>query len=221
MSPLLRSHFDLELARLNESVLDMGSRARQALAASVRALLDNDLDLAAEVVAGDIAIDEARHRIEKRCYALLVMEQPVAGDMRNIVAALTIASELERVGDHAKRIAKLHQRQAIVPTSIPLGGISRMCELSLDLLDRAIKAYASRNSAAAREICKDDDEIDALYKQTFNVTLSYMLENTKSIGPGTYLIQVAHELERVGDRATNIAERTIYAETGELIELNL
>lgn len=221
MSPLLRSHFDMELARLNESVLDMGSRTRQMVGAAVRALMDNDLDLAAEVIAGDIAIDEARHRIEKQCYALLVMEQPVAGDMRNIVAALTIAGELERVGDHAKRIAKLQQRQNIVPTSIPMGGIDRMCELSLRLLDRALKAYASRDIDAARQVCKDDDDIDHLYKQTFNVTLTYMLENTKSIGPGTYLIQVAHELERVGDRATNIAERTIYAETGELIELNL
>jgi phosphate transport system protein len=211
----------MELARLNENVLDMGSRTRQMVAAAVRALTDNDLDLAAEVVAGDIAIDEARHRIEKQCYALLVMEQPVAGDMRNIVAALTIAGELERVGDHAKRIAKLQQRQNIVPTSIPMSGIDRMCELSLRLLDRALKAYASRDTDAARQVCKDDDEIDHLYKQTFNVTLTYMLENTKSIGPGTYLIQVAHELERVGDRATNIAERTIYAETGELIELNL
>ena len=83
-----------------------------------------------------------------------------------------------------------------------------------------MKAYAARDIEAAHVICRDDDDIDHLYKQTFNVTLSYMLENTKSIGPGTYLIQVAHELERVGDRATNIAERTIYAETGELIELN-
>ncbi len=221
MSPLLRTHFDMELARLNDNVLEMGSRTRQAVAAAVRALMDNDLDLAAEVVAGDIAIDEMRHRIEKQCYTLLVVEQPVAGDMRNIVAAMTIASELERVGDHAKRIAKLQQRQNIVPTSIPMGGIDRMCELALKLIDRALKAYSARDVDAARQVCKDDDEIDAMYKQTFNVTLSYMLENTKSIGPGTYLIQVAHELERAGDRATNIAERTIYAETGELMELNL
>jgi phosphate transport system protein len=221
MSPLLRAHFDHELTRLNESVLEMGSRARLAVAASIRALLDNDLDLAAEVVAGDIAIDEARHRIEKQCYALLVMEQPVAGDMRNIVAALTVAGELERVGDHGKRIAKLQQRQTILPDSLPMTGVSQMCELSLKMVDRALQAYAARDVDAARQICKDDDEIDHLYKQTFNVTLSYMLENTRAIGPGTYLLQVAHELERVGDRATNIAERTIYAQTGELMELNL
>jgi phosphate transport system protein len=189
-------------------------------AVPVRLLLQ-DLDLAAEVVAGDISIDESRHRIEKQCYSLLVMEQPVAGDMRNIVAALTIASELERVGDHAKRIAKFQQRQTIMPSSIPVAGISRMCELALNLIDRSLQSYAQRDVDAALQICKDDDEIDALYKQTFNVTLSYMLENTRAIGPGTYLIQVAHELERVGDRATNIAERTIYAQTGELVELNL
>jgi phosphate transport system protein len=217
---MLRAHFDQELADLTGSVLEMGSRARQAVAASIRALEDNDLDLAAEVVAGDIAIDQARYGIEKRCYALLVMEQPVAGDMRNIVAALTVASELERVGDHGKRIAKLQQRQNMAFDSLPMTGILQMCELSLKMLDRALRSFATRDVEAARQICKDDDDIDHLYKQTFNVTLSYMLENTRAIGPGTYLIQVAHELERVGDRATNIAERTIYAQTGELIELN-
>jgi len=221
MSPLLRAHFDMELARLNESVLDMGSRARQAVAASVRALQDNDLDLAAEVVAGDMVINDLRFRIEKQCYALLVMEQPVAGDMRAIVAALSIGNELERVGDHGKRIAKMQQRQGSVPINIPLSGITRMCELSLELIDRALQSYATRDVAAAKDICKDDDEIDALYKQTFNITLSYMLENVKAIGPGAFLIQVAHELERVGDRATNIAERVIYAQTGELIDLNV
>ena len=221
MSPLLRTHFDAELARLNESVLDMGLRVRQAVAASVRALLDNDLDLAAEVVAGDVAINHLRFRIEKQCYSLLVMEQPVASDMRNIVAALSVAIDLERVGDHGKRIAKSQQRQANIPNFIPVSGIDRMCELSLNLIDRALQAYANRDVAAAKQICLDDDELDALYKQTFNVTLSYMLENVRAIGPGTYLIQVGHELERVGDRATNIAERVIYAQTGELIELNV
>lgn len=221
MGSMLRAHFDMELAKLNESVLEMGSRARQAVAASVRALMDNDLDLAAEVIAGDIVIDEARLRIEKQCYALLVMEQPVAGDMRMIVAALTVAGELERVGDHGKRIAKLHQRQQGLPGALPMGGIDRMCELSLKMVDRALQAYAGHDVETARQICKEDDELDALYKQTFNVTLSYMLENTRAIGPGTYLIQVAHELERVGDRATNVAERTIYAQTGELVELNV
>jgi len=221
MSPLLRAHFDMELARLNESVLDMGSRARQAVAASVRALQDNDLDLAAEVVAGDMVINDLRFRIEMQCYGLLVMEQPVAGDMRAIVAALSIGNELERVGDHGKRIAKMQQRQGSVPINIPLSGITRMCELSLELIDRALQSYATRDVAAAKDICKDDDEIDALYKQTFNITLSYMLENVKAIGPGAFLIQVAHELERVGDRATNIAERVIYAQTGELIDLNV
>ena len=220
MSPLLRAHFDMELTRLTESVLEMGSRARQSVAASVRALLDNDLELAAEVIAGDMAIDEARHRIEKQCYALLVMEQPVAGDMRNIVAALTVASELERVGDHGKRIAKLDQRQQGLAESLPMSGISRMCDLALSMIDRSLQAYAGHDVEVARELCREDDDLDALYKQTFNITLSYMLENTRAIGPGTYLIQVAHELERVGDRATNIAERTIYAQTGELMELN-
>jgi phosphate transport system protein len=221
MGTMLRSRFDQELARLNESILDMGSRARQAVSASLRALADNDSDLAADVIAGDLSINDLRFRIEKQCYSLLVMEQPVAGDMRQIVAALTISNELERVADHGKRIARFIQRMNNEPRPIPLTNISNMGDLALALLDRSLQVYARRDVPGAKQICKDDDELDHLYKQTFNVTLSYMLEAPKHIGAGTYLIQVAHELERVGDRATNIAERVIYAETGELIDLNV
>lgn len=221
MTTQVRSHFDRELARLVEGVLDMGSRARHAYAASLRALQDNDVELAGDVIAGDLTINEIRFRIEKQCYAMLVMEQPVAGDMRAIVSALTISNEIERIGDHAKRIAKLTLRMANEPRTIPLTDIVRMGEAAMAMLDRALGTYGRCDLEEARAICAQDDHVDALYKQTFNVTLSYMLENTRAISLGTYLIQIAHELERVGDRATNIAERVIYALTGELIDLNV
>lgn len=221
MSTMLRTRFDQELAKLDESILDLGSRALQAVTASLRALADNDEDLAADVIAGDLTINALRYRIEKVCYGLLVMEQPVAKDMRQIVAALIIANELEHIADHGKRIAKFIQRIGLEPRAIPLTNISRMGELAVELLDRALQVYARRDTAAAQQVCQDDDQVDHLYKQTFNITLSYMLEAPKNISAGTYLIQVAHELERVGDRATNIAERVIYAETGELNDLNV
>ncbi len=220
MCSLLRSAFDRELADLTEAVLLMGSRAREAVAASVRAYTAGDVELAAEVVAGDRVIDEARYQIEQRCYALLVKEQPVAGDMRAIVTGLTIAGELERIGDHGKRIARSCQRTGDQPRALPASMIQQMASISVSMLDRALQVIASRDLVAARAVCAEDDKVDALYKQTFNVTLTYMLESTGAIAPGTQLIQIAHELERVADRATNIAERVIYAVKGELVELN-
>jgi phosphate transport system protein len=221
MPSAVRVHFDRELAGLNESILDMGSRAYQAVAAGMRALIDNDIELAGEVIAGDLTINDLRYRIEKRCYSLLAMEQPVAGDMRAIVSALTIVNDLERIADHGKKIARICQRTRGELRPIPLGDISRMGEMALAMLDRTLRTLTTHDLAEARAVCVEDDQVDALYKQTFNVTLTYMLESQRAINAGTYLIQVAHELERVADRATNIAERVIYAATGELVDLNL
>ncbi len=219
--PLIRTHLDRELIKLNESVLDMGGRAVQAFTAALMAFCDDDQNAANQVIAGDLTINDLRFRIERQCYALLAMEQPVAGDMRSIVAALTISNELERIGDHGKRIARFCRRLAHEPRPIPLTDISEMGELAREMVDRALNAYARRDLALAKNVCLADDQVDARYKQLFNVTLSYMLENPRAIGPGTYLIQVGHEIERVADRGTNIAERAIYAMTGELLELNL
>jgi phosphate transport system protein len=217
---LLRTNFERELIDLREAILLLGSRARHAVAASVRTFAENDVDAAAEIIAGDQVINDARYQIEQQCYALLVKEQPVAGDMRAIVTALTIASELERIGDHGKRIARICQRTAGEPRPIPVGGIQQMGEIALQMLDGAMQAVASRDPGIARTVSLEDDKVDALYKQTFNVTLTYMLESTRAIAAGAQLIQVAHELERVADRATNIAERVIYAVKGELVDLN-
>lgn len=220
MSPLLRTHFDQVLGRLSDSVLELGSRARQAVASGLQAMLEDDGDLAAEVIAGDVMINELRYRIEKQGYALLAMEQPVARDLRAIVGAISIVNELERIADHGKRIARICQRTHHDLRLAPLADIARMGDAALVMVDAAMQALARRDTAAARSVCASDDQVDAMYKQIFNVTLSYMLENSRSVGAGTYVIQVGHELERVADRATNIAERVIYIETGELIELN-
>jgi len=221
MTTSVRTRFERELTELNESVLGLGSRARQAVARAVSALANGDADLAREVIAGDPGINQARFDVEKRCYALLATEQPVAGDLRVIVAALIVTTDLERIGDHGKKIARIYLRMLETPQPIPLGDIPRMAEMALAMLDRALRALATHDVAEARAVCLADDQVDALYKQTFNVILSYMLENPRLIGAGTHLLQVAHELERVADRATNIGERVIYAVTGELADLNV
>jgi phosphate transport system protein len=217
----VRSHFEKQLAQLNEEVLRLGSLARQAVSDAMRALANNDPDLAREVISADLNINSLRFELERRCYELLVTEQPVARDMRIIVSALTVTNDLERIGDHGKKIAKIYLRMLENPRPIPMGDIQRLGEMALNLLARALEAYAADDAVDAQAVCLGDDAVDALYKQTFNIILSYMLENPRLINSGTHLIQVAHELERVADRATNIAERVIYTSTGELVDLNV
>lgn len=221
MPPGVRAHFDEALARLNEDVLRLGSLARDAVRRALQALAESDADLAREIIAADANVNALRFDVEQQCYFLLVSEQPVARDMRTIVSALTVSSDLERIGDHGKKIAQAYLRMLDSPKSIPVSAILRMGEMALAMLDRALEVYVSQDLAEARAICEADNDVDAYYKQTFNVILSYMLENPRLIGAGTYLLQVAHELERVADRATNVAERTIYSATGELTDMNV
>lgn len=220
MTPGIRRRFDQELTQLAEMLLELGSRARQEVARGVQAYLENDTELAREVVAADETINRLRYQVEELCYQLLAMEQPVARDLRRVVAGLIIAIEFERMADHGKKLARICLRTASDPRPLPTNDIARLADAVLGMFDRVLQALAEQNVEAAQAVCKEDDVVDGLYKQLFNVKLSYMLENPRAIGPGTYHIQVAHELERVGDRVTNVAERLIYAVTGEIIDLN-
>jgi phosphate transport system protein len=216
-----RDRFDRELAQLQERILQMGSLVRTAVARGLQALVDGDAALAREVIAADADLNRMRYEIEALCYHLLVTEQPVAGDMRMIVSAIIIVTDLERIADHGKKIARTYLRMLDDPRMAPLGDIPRLGEMALSLLDRTLRAVANRDAEEARDVCLADDQVDALYKQAFNLTISYMLENPRLIASGAHMIGVAHELERVGDRATNVAERVIYAMTGELSDLNV
>jgi len=216
-----RAHFTRALGNLQEQVLELGSRARRAVADSLTALINGDVELARATIAADVDINRQRYDIEFECYSLLVTEQPVASDMRIIVAALTLAGELERIADHGKKIAGTYLRMIEDPRPIPLGEVPALGELSLAMLDQALRAFADRDITAAEAICRTDDQADAQYKRAFNAIVRQMVEDPQRISAGTHLIGIAHELERVADRATNIAERVIYTVTGELIELNL
>ena len=221
MPSSLRAHFGKQLAQLDEDVLQLGSLARTAVARALDALTSGDMDLSREVVAADASINRLRFDVEAECYGLLATEQPVARDLRTIVSALTVSNDLERIGDHGKKIAGTHLRMFQSPMSMSLCDLPRLGQMALTMLDRGLHAYATHDRAEADAVCKADDQVDALYKQTFNVILSYMLENPRLIGFGTYLLQIAHEIERVADLATNIAERVIYSATGELVDLNV
>lgn len=221
MSVGVRVHFAKALAQLHANVLELGSRAQHAVASGLAALVHGDADLAREVIAADVSINRLRYDIEFECYSLLVTEQPVASDMRAIVAALTIVNDLERIADHGKKIARTYLRLREDPRPMPLGEMTVLADLALAMLERALRAYATRDVGEAEAVCRSDDQADALYKRVFNAIVAQMVKDPPQISAGTHLLQVAHELERVGDRATNVAERVIYTVTGELIELNV
>jgi phosphate transport system protein len=221
MASGVRARFDEKLSSLTQDVLRLGSLAREAVRRGVRALVAGDAELALEVIAADAAINSLRLEVEQECSFLLATEQPVAGDMRVIVSALIVSSDLERIGDHGKKIAQAYLAMTRNPRPISLLNIERMAGMALALVDRALAVYASQDIEEARAICNADDDVDAFYKQTFNVILSYMIEDARLIDPGTHLLQVAHELERVADRSTNVAERVIYSVTGVLQDLNV
>jgi phosphate transport system protein len=216
-----RAHFEQALTRLGEDVLQLGALVEGALIRAMDAVANDDDALAGGVIAGDAAVNDLRTAIEAECYRLLATEQPVARDMRTIVSALTVTSDLERIGDHAKKIASTYRRMAAFPGSVPISELQGLADVATDMLRRAMRAYTVQDVAAAEAICREDDLADSRYRRMFDQTLNAMVENPRDVGMGTYLIQMAHELERTADRATNIAERIIYNSTGKLLDLNV
>jgi phosphate transport system protein len=213
-----REQFERQLAQLQRDVDALGRQVEDAITQAVRALVERDDAVTSTVMAGDDAIDALRYRIEQSCVELLAMQQPMAGDLRWITAALIIANELERVGDYAAGMAKLALRINAEPLLKPLIDIPRMAEIGKVQLRRGMRAYAEHDAEAARRLIATDVEMDLLYGQILRELLSYMIEDPRAITRATYLLWVAHNLERIGDRATNIAERVLFAVTGRFEE---
>jgi phosphate transport system protein len=159
--------------------------------------------------------------LEEQCIDLIATQQPIAIDLRTLMAVLHIATELERMGDYAEGIAKISVMMGDEPPLKPLIDIPRMAEKATAMLQHSLDALVNRDEAAAREVCNDDDEVDDLYDQIYRELLTYMIQDPSTIQRATYLLWVAHDLERIADRATNIAERVIFLVTGRLTELNV
>ena len=187
-----RGHFDKQLIQLVESVLALGSRARRAVADGLTALSTGDADLAREVIAADVSINRQRYDIEFECYSLLVTEQPVASDMRAIVAALTVVGDLERIADHGKKVARTYLRMLDDLRSMELGELPALGDFCLAMLDRALRSYAVRDVAEAEAVCRSDDQADAQYKRAFTAIVAQMVEDPRRISAGTHLLQIAH-----------------------------
>ena len=213
-----RNEFGRDLRFLQEELLAVGSMVEKAIANSVDGLKRRDLELSREVIQDDAVVDARRYDIEERCVNLIAKQQPMATDLRTIIAILQIVGELERMGDYASGIAKISLAMGNDPPIKPLIDIPRMADKASSMLRRSLDALVNRDIVAAQGIRADDDEVDALYDQIYRELLTFMLEDPRTITRATYLLWVAHDLERIADRATNIAKRVIYLVTGEHVE---
>jgi phosphate transport system protein len=215
-----RGRLDRELTQIQDDVLRLGSMVEQAIQHAIRALKERDVELARQIIADDEKINSLRYSIEERSLTVIATQQPVATDLRTIIAATHIAIEMERMADHAEGIAQLVTRLADEPLLKPLIDVPRMADVACDMLRASLDAFIAGEAEAARAIVARDDEIDQLYDQVFRELLTYMLQDPRTISRATFLLWVAHNLERIGDRITNISERVVFMTTGELKELD-
>jgi len=218
---MLREVFSENIKVLEGDILNMGEMVIKAINCSIEALKSRNIEGAKKIISDDILINKKRWDIEERCVNLIATQQPVATDLREIIAVLNIITELERMGDHAEGIAKIVVMQGEAPLVKPLIDIPRMAEKTADMLKRALEAFIKRDVDAARAICNEDDEVDMLYEQVYRELLSFMIEDPKTITRATYLIWAAHNLERIADRVTNICERIAFLVTGFMEELKV
>ncbi|MBM03293.1 MAG: phosphate transport system regulatory protein PhoU [Chloroflexi bacterium] len=210
-----REEFDRGLQLLEDDLLNLSSMVEKSILRSIDALKNRDLKLAEEIIFQDNYIDEKTTQIEEKCIHLIATQQPIATDLRKIVVFLLISNELERIGDYAEGIAKISIAMGNEPPLKPLIDIPIMAEKTSSMLKNSIDSLVNRDIVTATSIMSADDEIDDLYKKVYKDLLRFMLEDSKTIQRATYLLWVAHDLERTADRATNIAERVIYLVTGK------
>lgn len=214
----IRSTFHKRLREVQDDVLVMGRMVSKSILLSVKALRNKDIDLAQQIVADDLPINNMRFGIEEKCIQLIATQQPMASDLRIIVAVLNIITEVERIGDYAVGIANIAIMIGDEPPLKPLIDIPRMAEQTVDMLRRSLDAFINQDADAAREIGAEDDIVDDLYDQVFRELLTFMMEDPKTVTRATRLIWVGHDLERGADRVTNICERVVYVVTGKMEE---
>ena len=210
MAERIVPHFQEELEQLKTRLLEMGGLAEDRVRASVQALVERDSTLVDRVLAGDGPINQLHIEIDSRCFKLLALHQPMAVDLRAIVSAVKINTDLERVGDLAINIAEAARRYLRHPPVKELIDIPRMADIAQRMLRDALDAYVRRDAVLAQAVLSQDDELDALKTQVFRELLTYMLQNTATIEPALDLILISRHLERIGDHATNVAEDVIF-----------
>ena len=210
--------FDDELESINGTILRMGGLAEAQLATAIDALSRRDIELATKVVASDERIDELEQSLNETAVAILARRQPMANDLRLVVAALKIASDIERIGDYAKNIAKRVQPLCQIPPAPPAHAIPRMAQLTMGIIKDTLDAYVAKDADKARAAWYRDAEVDEMHTSLFRELLTYMMEDPRAITPGIHLLFIAKNIERIGDHATNIAELINYQVTGQQME---
>jgi len=218
---MTRTIFDRQLTEVQEDMLVMAGMVETAIERGVEALRTRNVNLAHQIIADDLQINRRRYDAEDKCLELIATQQPLASDLRTIVSVLHITVDLERMGDHAEGIAKIALMLADEPPLKPYIDIPRMAEIGIEMLMGSMEAYKDRDPERARAICNQDDEVDALYDQVYRELLTFMINDPRTIQRATYLIWVAHNLERIADRVTNICERVVYLVEGRIEELNV
>jgi|APFre7841882724_1041349.scaffolds.fasta_scaffold10070_4 phosphate transport system protein len=215
-----RATYDREFSEIQEDIIRLGSLVEQAIDRSIECLDKRDQGLAHQIIAEDEVINDMRFQLEEECLRLIARQQPAAGDLRAVLSALSIVPEMERMADHASGIAKTVLRMGDEPLVTPLIDIPRMALTVREMLRDSLKAFVQRDAEAAKAIALRDNEVDLLYKAVFDELIGIMARDPNTATRATYLLWCGHNLERIGDRVTNIAERIVFMTTGNMKELN-
>jgi phosphate transport system protein len=212
---MLRKTFSQEMQEIRDEILLLSSMVEQAVMYSVEALKNNDLRRSRQILSYDSNINQKRFEIEFSIMVLIATQQPIAHDLRLLAASLDICTELERMGDYAKGIATINIRSQGLSLPHILQEIYSMAEKAVDMLHRAMTTYADDDQEAAKAIIREDDQIDECYRKLYNEAINSVLGDPRNIERANYVIWAAHNLERLGDRVTNVCERVVYIVTGE------
>jgi phosphate transport system protein len=215
---MTRTVFTQSMQEMQEEMLSLGSMVEKAVARSIEALRTQNIQLAQQVIDNDDQINALRWKIEENATMLIATQAPLARDLRYIFAIMHIATELERMADYAQGNAKLTLRIVDEPLLKPLIDIPRMADLGRELLMEALDAFIEQDAERARQVARRDDEVDQLYEQVYRELLTFMISDPRTVPRATHLLWVAHNLERIADRVTNICERTLFVATGEIKE---
>jgi phosphate transport system protein len=211
----MRKGFHEQLKDLENEMIKMGSRVEEAIYKSIKALKDQDLDLAEKVMEEDDEIDDYEIELEEKSTKLIALQQPVAKDLRKIIVISKLATDLERIGDHASNIAKMARQIGDEPLIKPLIDIPRMTDIVMRRLRESLASFVNLDVDKAKKIAREDEEVDILDEQILRELITFMIEDPSKIQQATSLMFVSRFLERIGDHSTNVCERIIYMATGD------
>lgn len=217
---MTRETLDRQMRQIEDEVLLLGSMVEQSVLTAVDSLKHRDIDTAHQVIEDDQSINEKRYAIENAILILIATQQPIAHDLRLLAAMLEVSTELERIGDYAKGIAKVTIMLGDSDITIPIRELNHMAQIGISMLHRALGAFIAENPNQASAIPREDDEVDQLYNKVYRILIDMMIADPSIIDQASLLLWVAHNLERLADRVTNICERTVFIATGELLEMD-